>query len=780
MGAAPRSTVPSGVSQEASHKPVFPLSSAILAVPLSQKGTSFMTPRSLLPLPICAALVSLTTPTALAASTDGADWPQWRGPDRTGISAESMWSAEGKATPLWTKDLGLGHSSFAVADGRVYTLGYDAEEKLDSVYCFNAETGEEVWRHRYGAEIWDVAHDGGALTTPTVVDGLVYTSNREAKVFCFEGDSGEIIWSRDLREDLELEPPTWGFSASPLAVNGLIVLNMDRVIALDPSTGEQVWISEKGYGKAYSTPTPFALEETDYLAVLSGSGLALLLTEDGTETDFFGWSKDPEIYPMSPVVIDDRLFISAGYDRGCAMLRVKDGKLTELWSSRVMRNKMSGAVLFKDHLFGFDESILKCIDLDGNERWRVRGMGTGSMTIAGERLVILDGRGHIIVGEADPEKYTELSRQSVFEDGTSWSTPILSHGRVYCRTSLGAMACLDYRGTGTVAQGTQDTAKEIPSAESIVARHIATVKGQQALDQVRSLTMSGTSQSLINTVRSGAINLSWDAKEGFSWKDETGFDFGFNTDCAWRMTPRSAPTVLKDEDQKVMHRAGDLQRLFDPSLGFSSMETVDATVIEGRDCYSVRATTPDGAERTLYFEIDSGLFAGHEGEGLSLWTLSEYQDFGGVMLPTHWSIFEPVKGERASAVFETASINPSPDVARFATPDKIKPFLRTPEEIERDNVRLKQLHAAMIGEWRSEDGEDDRVMGFQVDEGFFLFVRPERDPTYLSEPDEEGRVCMLEATYVTFTPEKNEQGIVEAIVIRVGEDVRDRLIRVES
>lgn len=715
---------------------------------------------------------------AAAAGSEGSDWPQWRGPAHTGVSTEAGWSAEGKSEPLWAKQLGLGHSSFAVAHGRVYTLGYDVEAGLDSVFCFDAETGEEIWKHSYESAIWDVAHDGGTLTTPTVVGDVVYTSNREGKVFCFDRSTGEVRWSRDLRADLELEPPTWGFSASPLVVGEHVFLNVARVVALDRQSGEDAWVSEKNYGAAYSTPTAFEFGGRAYLAVLSGRGLAVLDRADGSETGFFEWDKEPGIYPMSPVVIGDRIFISGGYDRGCAMLRLADGELTELWSSRVMRNKMSGCVLWKDHLFGFDEAILKCIDLDGNERWRQRGLGTGSMAIAGGRLVILDGRGEVIMAEASPEAYVELSRQPVLDGGTAWATPVLSHGRVYCRSSLGQMACLDYRGSGDAgALAKAADVVELPTAEAIVARHVEAVNGREALGRVHSVHMRGTSDSLINTVRKGEIDLAWDAERGFTWSDAAGLRFGCDAEAGWMIKPRSSPAALKDEALDAIREAGDLARLFDPTRGYASMEVREAKVFEGRPCYAVSATTAEGYERTLYFEVDSGLFAGHEGDGIPMWTLGAYREFDGVLLPTQWSMYEDVRGERATAVFDKVTINAEPDEALFAVPEEVKPFMRSPEEIAVANERLTEQHAAILGDWRPEEEPDGPAMVFEVTDGFLALIREDRDPSYLGEPDDQGAMVLLGAPHVSFTPEADEAGEIVAIQVVVGGQDRDRLIR---
>lgn len=734
-----------------------------------------MTPlrRAFLPLLLIA---STGSPAAGQEAAKGLDWPQWRGPERTNVSQEPASNLAGTAETLWTKELGLGHSSFAIAKGRVYTLGYDAEAGLDSVYCLDAASGAEVWRHSYPSEIWDVAHDGGTLTTPTVVGDVVYTSNREGKVFCFAAATGEVRWTRDLRADLELEPPTWGFSASPLVVGDRVILNIDRVVALDRHTGEEDWVSERGFGIAYSTPTAFELGGRAYLAVLSGSGLAILERELGAESAFHPWSKDPEIYPMSPVVLGDRIFISAGYNRGCAMLRFADGKLSLLWESRVMRNKMTGCVLWNDHLYGFDESILKCIDLDGNERWRERGMGTGSMAIAGGRLLILDGRGRIIVAEANPDEYVELSRREVFDGGTAWSTPVLSQGRVYCRSSLGQMSCLRFSGPSAETPGEEELATELPTAKALVARHVESVGGHKVLERLRGVRMVGTSKSLINTVRAGEVELVWEGGKGFAWRDTAGFQFGFDLKMGWDLGPRSLPTVLKDERLAALQEAGDLERLVDPSRGYTSLETVELTSFEGRRCFAVAATTPEGYERTLYFDVDSGHFAGHRGERIRMWTLSAYREFNGVLLPTEWAFFEPLKGESATIVFADATINPELKKDAFAVPEALKPYLRTPEELKRDTVRLTKLHAAILGDWVAEDNPED-ITTLGIIDGFLAIEEDEGPPTYLSEPDENGVVVILSASFVTFTPQLAEDGVVQAIQVDVGGEPRDRLVR---
>jgi outer membrane protein assembly factor BamB len=730
----------------------------------------------------------VTTPAPASGDAAGLDWPQWRGPARTGVSVESNWDPAGTPEPVWRRDLGLGHSSFAIADGRVFTLGYDAEAKRDRVFCFDADSGDEIWRHEYAAEIWDNAHDGGTLTTPTVVGEVVYTSNREGRAFCFDADDGDVRWSRDLRADHDLEPPTWGYSASPLVVDDRVYLNVGRVIALDRHTGADVWTTERSYGNAYSTPAPFERGGRAYLAVLGGDGLGVVGRADGADVAFYEWVKNPQIYPMTPVVVDDRIFISAGYNRGCVMLRLTDDGLEEVWAGRVMRNKMSGCVLWEGHLYGFDESILKCIDLDGNEQWRQRGLGTGSMSIAGGRLVILDGKGQVIVAEARPDAYVELSRHEVFDDGTAWSTPVLSHGRVYCRSSLGPMACLDYGGTGggagsasasASASATGERAGGLPDADAIVARHVARIGGAESAARVTSVRLRGTTESLVNTVRTGAVDMQWSAANGFSWREDTGFVWGHDGETGWHVGLRSDPRPVTGDDLDALREAGDVTRVLDPSAHYASLRTTGTTVFDNRKCYVVEATSGAGHARTLYFEVESGLYAGHQGEGIHMWTVRDWRELDGVTLPAHWAFYEPIKGEMTAAAFGDVTVNGDLEAEAFEVPAVVRLFMRTPEEIERDNARLAETHAGILGEWHAESGPPRPPFVFAITDGFLAMSRvgDDDDPDFMSEPDETGSFSIIGAPYVTFTPEANDAGVVESIQIFVGGEPRLRIVR---
>ncbi len=380
----------------------------------------------------------------IAAAAPG-DWPQWRGPDRNGISNETGWSAEGKADAVWSKNVGLGYSSVTVAAGRLYTLGFDEEKGLDSVYCLDAKTGEEIWSHSFPAKIWNHLHRGGTLTTPSIDGDVVYALNREGNFFCFDAATGEVKWKKALKEELELEYPTWGFSASPLILDDKLVLNLGKTFALDKETGKVLWES-KHTGHAYSTPVDFALEGRPSLAVFNSNGFSVVDLADGEQRYFHEWKTQYDVNIATPVVVGgNRVFISSGLNRGCAMLEVGGESAEVVWESKKMRTKLTGCVLFEDHLYGFDESAFKCLGLDGEVKWSQRGLGDGAFVLADGKLILVSSKGELAVAKATPAGYEELSRTKVLDGGVYWTSPVLADGMIYVRNSLGDLVCRDHR-----------------------------------------------------------------------------------------------------------------------------------------------------------------------------------------------------------------------------------------------------------------------------------------------------------------------------------------------
>ena len=395
-----------------------------------------------MPIPaLCFALLAAP----LSAGHGPDDWPCWGGPAKNGVSREAKWSVKGAEKPLWTRAVGLGYSSVAVVGQRLFTLGYDPETEHDVLWCLDALTGEELWVHAWPAKLMDLYHGGGTLTTPTAAGEHVFVSEREGWLQCLKSADGALVWQKNLAKELELTIPQWGFSASPLLLGDELVLNYGKVCGFDAKTGALRWQTERSYGDAYSTPTECTFAGQPALAVFGGTGLVLLAPRAGKELAFTPWKTQYDVNAMTPVVFEQRLFISSGYERGCALLDLAGSAPAVVWENKVMKNQMSGALPWKEHLYGFDDKVLKCMDLSGKELWRERGLGLGSLSIADGKLLIASEEGELVVAEADPAGYKELSRRPAVEGGICWTMPVLANGIVYVRNHAGELVALDHR-----------------------------------------------------------------------------------------------------------------------------------------------------------------------------------------------------------------------------------------------------------------------------------------------------------------------------------------------
>jgi len=383
---------------------------------------------------------------ALLLGLAGSDWPCWNGPEHNGVSRESGWSAEGKPEPLWRAQLGLGYSSFAIQGGRLFTLGYDAEKKLDTVFCLDAASGKPLWTHSYGSELWAQSHGGGTLSTPCADGEVVYTSEREGELLCLKVADGSVVWRHQAVKDFGVPTPTWGFAASPLVLEHRLILNYGQVLALDKRDGHLLWRTERNYGHAYSTPIEIQHGGTRALVVFDGSGLGVVAVEDGRELAFAPWDVVDKVKSMTPVALGTRVFLSA-YPWGATLIELAGEAPKKVWASKVMSNQMAGCVPWEEKLYGFDIQVLKCIDGDGQELWRERGIGAGAVSLAGGRLLIVSGEGDLIVAEASPAGFQPLSRRHVLDVAGApfWTIPVLADGRIYVRSHAGELVALDHR-----------------------------------------------------------------------------------------------------------------------------------------------------------------------------------------------------------------------------------------------------------------------------------------------------------------------------------------------
>jgi len=330
-----------------------------------------------------------------------ADWPQWHGPNRDGVSAETgllqEWPTNGPAI-VWTNaSVGNGYGSVAVADGTVYIAGaIDGEGRLTAL----TTDGKAKWTHVYGAE-----HAGmypGARCTPTAHDGLVYVVSGPGVVSCVKAGAGDPVWKRDMVADFNGRPSIkWGFGES-------VLIDGDRVIctpagsnvtcvALNRKTGETIWRSP-GLDQRHAMCSPVLLEHgkqrfivtqvVRHIVGLSAKNGELLWTFEMLQNNHH----DDAVKTFTPICADGHVFVSCGGTKlGSVKLRLSDDgrSVTAAWSQPRFRTGIGGAVLCQGRLYG----------VAGREGWACVDWQTGGVLHVSDGVLGKKRRGACIVAD---------------------------------------------------------------------------------------------------------------------------------------------------------------------------------------------------------------------------------------------------------------------------------------------------------------------------------------------------------------------------------------------
>ena len=388
------------------------------------------------------------------------DWPQWRGSQRDGISRETgllrQWPKEGP-TLLWkTQGIGIGHSSLAIAQGRLFTMG--ASQNDQSVVALNAATGEPLWTTQVGTYFED-DQGNGPRSTPTVVGNRVYALSANGDLSCLEASTGETLWTRNVLSEFEAPNIAHGLCESPLVAGDLVLVNTGAqgasIIALNRHDGSLTWknLSDPA---SYSSAIRARLAGIPQVIFFTGLRAAGLDIHTGRLLwDYDRASNDIKIHVATPIVSGDRVYVSSDYGQGGGLveLSAQDGKVAarEVYFNREMKNHHASSILIDGYLYGYSSAILTAMRFeDGKVGWKHRSVGKGSLLYADGHLYCLSEKGVVGLVEVSPREYREKSRFRISTSNFTWSALALAEGRLYLRDQ-DQLYCYDVKGRSTAS-----------------------------------------------------------------------------------------------------------------------------------------------------------------------------------------------------------------------------------------------------------------------------------------------------------------------------------------
>jgi outer membrane protein assembly factor BamB len=386
---------------------------------------------------------------AVTASSAAADWPQFRGENRDGISRETGLDADwtdGEPAVLWTVKLGKGFSGLSVADGRLFTMFSDGSDEY--VGAFDVTSGDSIWRFRID-QAYSNSFGDGPRSTPTVDGGVVFAVSARGTLAALDAERGKLIWNRDLVRDVGAVIPEWGISTSPTIDGERLLINAGgssnrSILALDKTSGELQWGAFFD-GAGYSTPILIDAAGRRQAVFLTSTNLVGVDRSTGDVLWSQPWKTQYDVNAAMPIfVAPDKVFVSTGYGTGAALFKLTGSggpvAIAEVWRTRGLKNQFSSSVLVDGQIYGFDDSILKSISAsDGAENWRARGFGHGSLFYADGLLVVLGDKGRLALVGADPDSFTELASRQLFQ-AKAWTVPTLSNGMLFVRNETNLMA----------------------------------------------------------------------------------------------------------------------------------------------------------------------------------------------------------------------------------------------------------------------------------------------------------------------------------------------------
>jgi outer membrane protein assembly factor BamB len=382
----------------------------------------------------------------LCGESPGGNWPQFLGHDRNGTSTEKgllqTWSEKGPPL-LWQKNVGEGYSG-PVVSGTDLVLFHRVGDE-DVVECLNPANSERRWKYAYATSYRDLLGKGnGPRSTPLIAGNRVFALGAQGKMLCLNRKTGELLWERNLNDDYKVRPGYFGVGTSPLLEQDLILVNVGGkgagIVALDAATGKEVW-KATDHEASYSSPVAATIDGTRHVLFLTREGLVSVNPENGAVRFSKHWRAriNESVNAATPVVAGGHVFVSACYQTGAGLFKVRKDGVDEVWANdESLSNHYNTSVQHDGFLYGFDGRQeegphLRCVEwLTGKVRWTRKDPGCGSMILADGNLIVLTEDGDLLLVEATPKEYREKAKASLLH-GPCRAQPALADGKLYAR-----------------------------------------------------------------------------------------------------------------------------------------------------------------------------------------------------------------------------------------------------------------------------------------------------------------------------------------------------------
>ncbi|MDX6611854.1 MAG: hypothetical protein QOD75_1040 [Blastocatellia bacterium] len=385
------------------------------------------------------AIIVLCLSAAVSAQTT-ANWPQWRGPNRDGISKETgllkQWPAEGPPLVWKATGAGAGYSSLAISNGLIFTMGLRGDREF--IAAFDVATGKQVWATPHGRAFRNDRGDG-PRGTPTVEGDRLYALGGAGDLSCVGTATGKVVWTMNVLDKFGGRNIMWGISESPLVIGDRVLVNAGgpgaSIVALNKKDGTLIWKSQSD-AAGYSSGIPVQVGATTQVVFFTHERAVGLDLKDGKLLWEYARAANDVANVATPVVRGNRVFISSDYGTGAGLIEIKaDGKAQEVYFTRDMRNHHSSSILIGDHLYGFSSGILTAMRFDtGEVAWKDRSVGKGSLVYADGNLYAFSENGVVGLVEATPAGYREKGRFRIAQDSLpTWTHPVIAGGRLYLR-----------------------------------------------------------------------------------------------------------------------------------------------------------------------------------------------------------------------------------------------------------------------------------------------------------------------------------------------------------